>query len=67
MDVSKIDYESAMLAARRTAQLASLPVVETAKRRRHFTLVRDNNLIGRNANCPCGSGKKFKRCHGKRA
>jgi len=21
--------------------------------------------IGRNAKCPCGSGKKYKRCHGK--
>ena len=20
--------------------------------------------IGRNAKCPCGSGKKYKRCHG---
>ena len=21
--------------------------------------------VGRNADCPCGSGRKFKRCHGK--
>ena len=21
--------------------------------------------VGRNAQCPCGSGKKYKRCHGK--
>jgi hypothetical protein len=21
-------------------------------------------IIGRNAPCPCGSGKKYKRCHG---
>ncbi|MEC8856793.1 MAG: SEC-C metal-binding domain-containing protein [Chloroflexota bacterium] len=20
--------------------------------------------MGRNASCPCGSGKKYKRCHG---
>ena len=20
--------------------------------------------VGRNAQCPCGSGKKYKRCHG---
>jgi preprotein translocase subunit SecA len=20
--------------------------------------------VGRNASCPCGSGKKYKRCHG---
>ncbi|MSP27201.1 MAG: preprotein translocase subunit SecA [Methylococcales bacterium] len=26
--------------------------------------VRDNHKIGRNAPCPCGSGKKYKHCHG---
>lgn len=25
---------------------------------------RDGEKIGRNASCPCGSGKKFKKCHG---
>ena len=23
------------------------------------------NKVGRNELCPCGSGKKFKKCHGK--
>ncbi|MEQ1544202.1 preprotein translocase subunit SecA [Methyloglobulus sp.] len=27
--------------------------------------VREANKIGRNDPCPCGSGKKFKQCHGK--
>ncbi|MCF7966488.1 MAG: preprotein translocase subunit SecA [Methylobacter tundripaludum] len=27
--------------------------------------VRDGNKVGRNDPCPCGSGKKFKQCHGK--
>lgn len=26
--------------------------------------VRETPKIGRNEPCPCGSGKKFKRCHG---
>ena len=26
--------------------------------------VRDGNKVGRNDPCPCGSGKKFKQCHG---
>jgi preprotein translocase subunit SecA len=26
---------------------------------------REGEKIGRNAPCPCGSGKKYKRCHGK--
>ncbi|MBT97972.1 MAG: hypothetical protein CL902_05010 [Dehalococcoidia bacterium] len=25
----------------------------------------DEGKIGRNAKCPCNSGKKYKRCHGK--
>jgi len=27
--------------------------------------VRDSRKVGRNEACPCGSGKKFKHCHGK--
>ena len=26
---------------------------------------RAENKVGRNDPCPCGSGKKFKKCHGK--
>ena len=31
------------------------------------TVKRDGNKVGRNAECPCGSGKKYKRCCGKEA
>ncbi len=31
------------------------------------TVVRDSPKIGRNSPCPCGSGKKYKQCHGKLA
>jgi len=27
--------------------------------------VRDSEKVGRNDPCPCGSGKKFKQCHGR--
>ena len=27
--------------------------------------VRAEQKVGRNDNCPCGSGKKYKKCHGK--
>jgi preprotein translocase subunit SecA len=27
--------------------------------------VRYGNKVGRNDPCPCGSGKKYKQCHGK--
>ncbi len=30
----------------------------------HTTFVRDEQKIGRNDPCPCGSGKKYKHCHG---
>ena len=29
------------------------------------TFVRDKEKVGRNQPCPCGSGKKYKHCHGK--
>ncbi|KXF80082.1 preprotein translocase subunit SecA [Enterovibrio coralii] len=29
------------------------------------TVVREGRKVGRNEPCPCGSGKKFKQCHGK--
>ncbi len=31
------------------------------------TFVREERKVGRNARCPCGSGKKYKHCHGKAA
>jgi len=30
----------------------------------HQPFVRDGKKIGRNDPCPCGSGKKYKQCHG---
>ncbi len=31
----------------------------------HETFVREQPKVGRNEPCPCGSGKKYKQCHGK--
>jgi uncharacterized protein YecA (UPF0149 family) len=31
----------------------------------HTRSMRDDAKIGRNDLCPCGSGQKFKKCHGK--
>jgi preprotein translocase subunit SecA len=30
-----------------------------------ITIRRDMPKVGRNDNCPCGSGKKYKNCHGR--
>jgi preprotein translocase subunit SecA len=31
----------------------------------HETFVREGRKVGRNEPCPCGSGNKYKHCHGK--
>lgn len=38
---------------------------ETAEAGAHQPSVRDERKVGRNEPCPCGSGKKYKQCHGK--
>ena len=60
-DLSKIRTNRVEDAARKNAAAAAgrrpETVVETVKR--------EEPKVGRNDPCPCGSGKKFKQCHGK--
>jgi preprotein translocase subunit SecA len=37
----------------------------TSDEEEHTPFVRDGKKVGRNEPCPCGSGKKYKQCHGK--
>ena len=37
---------------------------DVAGRRNNESAAPGNRKIGRNKRCPCGSGKKYKRCHG---
>jgi preprotein translocase subunit SecA len=37
----------------------------TEQEESHQPFVRDGRKIGRNEPCPCGSGKKYKHCHGR--
>ena len=46
-------------AARRAAERAG------QKREKVQTFQRQGVKVGRNDDCPCGSGKKFKHCHGR--
>jgi len=39
--------------------------VEQAPEPEATTFVRKQPKVGRNEPCPCGSGKKYKQCHGK--
>lgn len=43
-----------------TRQVSGLTVVDITTHRAPY--VREVEKVGRNAPCPCGSGKKFKRC-----
>ncbi|MDD7593740.1 MAG: preprotein translocase subunit SecA [Peptoniphilaceae bacterium] len=38
---------------------------EASEAEQNKTFVRKNKKIGRNDPCPCGSGKKYKNCHGR--
>jgi preprotein translocase subunit SecA len=38
---------------------------ETSQEAAQTTVKREGEKVGRNDPCPCGSGKKYKRCHGK--
>ncbi len=38
---------------------------ETAAEERSEPFVREGRKVGRNEPCPCGSGKKYKQCHGR--
>ncbi|MGR5177541.1 preprotein translocase subunit SecA [Vibrio parahaemolyticus] len=38
---------------------------EQSEQGAHQPMVREERKVGRNEPCPCGSGKKYKQCHGK--
>jgi len=40
--------------------------IDTPQSGKVQTFVKDKPAVGRNAHCPCGSGKKYKKCCGKR-
>ncbi len=44
--------------------VADLADLTEAERYRVDTIVRDGPKVGRNDPCPCGSGRKYKTCHG---
>ncbi|MDH7484553.1 MAG: SEC-C metal-binding domain-containing protein, partial [Spirochaetales bacterium] len=55
--ISSFDEESSSVRHESAIAAASRP--EAA------TVVRSGQKIGRNDPCPCGSGKKYKHCHGR--
>ena len=57
-DVSEMEQQ------RRKRQEMRLSRGPEAEEQQHRPVTRDADKVGRNAPCPCGSGKKYKRCCG---
>ena len=51
-------------AAPRTASKGNKSVMENVMGNQREAVASGAQKVGRNAACPCGSGKKYKRCHG---
>ncbi|MBX7148527.1 preprotein translocase subunit SecA [bacterium] len=51
--------ESASMGSEAAATLG-----QASAKKKVETMVRDMPKVGRNDDCPCGSGKKYKKCHG---
>jgi len=49
----------------RTEKEGEAPSAESKNEEHHIDPIRAEQKIGRNDPCPCGSGKKYKQCHGK--
>ena len=45
-------------------ELESARMAGTGERQPVQQVVRGGDKVGRNDPCPCGSGKKYKKCHG---
>jgi preprotein translocase subunit SecA len=58
-------YTHAQAAALDGSGTANGETEEPEPARRAETFVRQDRKVGRNEPCPCGSGKKYKHCHGR--
>ena len=52
-------------AAAEYADNGDVALAEAATKKKARPVVRPTQKVGRNDPCPCGSGKKYKHCHGK--
>ncbi|HCD55369.1 MAG TPA: hypothetical protein DEQ90_08075, partial [Halieaceae bacterium] len=60
----KLAFQHAAASAMAEEALASASA-EPAAAETPQTFTREQPKVGRNEPCPCGSGKKFKQCHGR--
>jgi preprotein translocase subunit SecA len=59
------DYEDALGGAPNGNGGGDVALAEAATKKKAQPMVRHAQKVGRNDPCPCGSGKKYKHCHGK--
>ena len=62
----QVDQQQAEEAPKPEPQRVSYNLVSEEEPHVQETVKRDAPKVGRNDICPCGSGKKYKQCHGKR-
>ncbi|HSN00062.1 MAG TPA: preprotein translocase subunit SecA [Rudaea sp.] len=62
-----LEFQHAESAGVAAAIPQAATAVAEAMPQAHTPVTRDQPKVGRNDPCPCGSGKKFKQCHGKLA
>jgi preprotein translocase subunit SecA len=61
------EFAAAVAMADEPADVETLTLPDPAEPRAQQPMRRFGDKIGRNDPCPCGSGKKYKQCHGKLA
>jgi len=66
---SKEDVQRIQLPVRRSRTIEGRGALDGGPAERHkpATVKRDQPKVGRNDPCPCGSGKKYKKCCGQNA
>ena len=60
----RTNNEQQMTEAQEAAQRAAQSAGQSSSAQRTSPIVKEK-VVGRNDPCPCGSGKKYKHCHGK--
>jgi uncharacterized protein YecA (UPF0149 family) len=70
IELSNEEVDASAITAIRKAKQAVSDKIEVAalpSRAEAVAQIRDklHSSVGRNSPCPCGSGKKYKKCHGK--
>ena len=63
-ELSQKNYQSkeSMETAIQNNQMKQLEELAQAWKKAHTQKIREHKKIGRNDQCPCGSGKKYKNC-----